>query len=449
MRKTILSGGEETENKTAGIINHRETEQVLLQARKAADVYEAAADCSVIVLDSSGLPADGTVREVSFCKLCKQSWADFPESGGKYFYLCTSTHLEAIREAKPEGSSYVYACEKGIAFWISPFYSGGRYVGAFLAGKVRITDAHGQFGCVNNGSSPPPETISQCYEDIPRKSHSEIDALSRLLLACAVSVSENPEDPEAGIDSGEALFQSGIQDRRKGQGEKENAYPLDRERFLLASLRRGDTDTARRVLKELLDMVQPAGAGGFEFIRFRALELVVLLSRAAAGGENDGTIFEANNRYLRRIQESKTTEELLDNMHHIVDLLSEHIFSFQGIRHASALRKAERFIWTNYTRRISLGEIAEASGLSPSYFSTVFKNEMGENLSAYLNRLRVEKAAMMLTETKRSLTDIAEACGFENRSWFSRIFRHHAGISPGKYRERGGSLNDLRNKPNV
>jgi AraC-like DNA-binding protein/ligand-binding sensor protein len=447
-----MPGGEDTETKTAARINCRETEQVLLQAQKAAGIYEAATNCGVIVLDSSGLPADGVVREGSFCTLCKQSRADFSKSGGKYFYICVSTHLEAIQEAKPGGSSYVYVCEKGIAFWISPFYLGGRYVGALLGGKVRIADtlADSSENSQANSSAKSQKRINQCYEDVPRKSHSEIDALSRLLLACAVAVSENPEDIEAEINSDEALLQGGMQDRRKRQGENESVYSLDRERFLLASLRRGDTDTARRVLKEMLDMVQPSGAEGFEFIRFRAVELVVLLSRAAAGGgENGGTIFEANNRYLRRIQESKTAEELSDNLHHIIDILSEHIFSFQGVRHASALRKAERFIWANYTRRISLGEIAAASGLSPAYFSTIFKQEMGENLSAYLNRLRVEKAAMMLTETELSLAQIAEICGFENRSWFSRIFKHHAGISPGKYREKGGGLNDLGNKLNV
>jgi transcriptional regulator GlxA family with amidase domain len=74
---------------------------------------------------------------------------------------------------------------------------------------------------------------------------------------------------------------------------------------------------------------------------------------------------------------------------------------------------------------------------------------MGENLSAYLNRLRVEKAAMMLAETGLPLIQIAEACGFENPSWFSRIFKLYAGISPGKYREKGGGLNGLRTKPDV
>ena len=113
------------------------------------------------------------------------------------------------------------------------------------------------------------------------------------------------------------------------------------------------------------------------------------------------------------------------------------IFSFHGVRHFSALRKAERYIWKNYTRKLSLQEIAEASGLSAPYFSTVFKEEMGENLSNYLNRLRVEKAATMLITTDVPISGVAFACGFEDQSWFSKIFKNNTGFTPGKYRERG------------
>jgi AraC-like DNA-binding protein len=108
--------------------------------------------------------------------------------------------------------------------------------------------------------------------------------------------------------------------------------------------------------------------------------------------------------------------------------------------HASALRKAERFIWENYTRKTSLQEIAATAGLSAPYFSTIFKEEMGENLSTYLNRLRVRKARHMLAETDLTLSEIASSCGFEDQSWFSKIFKSFTGISPGKYR---GSCGDI------
>jgi AraC-like DNA-binding protein len=79
--------------------------------------------------------------------------------------------------------------------------------------------------------------------------------------------------------------------------------------------------------------------------------------------------------------------------------------------------------------------VADVSGLSAPYFSTVFKEEMGENLSNYLNRLRVDRAAKLLIETDLSLSEIAGSCGFEDQSWFSKIFKSYTGLSPGKYRD--------------
>jgi len=163
-----------------------------------------------------------------------------------------------------------------------------------------------------------------------------------------------------------------------------------------------------------------------------------MLSRTGADSKNNEELIEANNRYLKRVEDSKTVEDVIGNMCLIVGQMAGKIFSFQGIRHAAALRKAERFIWENYTKKISLKEIADVSGLSAPYFSTIFKDEMGENLSNYLNRLRVEKASSMLRETELSISGISTACGFEDQSWFSKVFKTYTGFSPCKYRENGG-----------
>jgi YesN/AraC family two-component response regulator len=103
----------------------------------------------------------------------------------------------------------------------------------------------------------------------------------------------------------------------------------------------------------------------------------------------------------------------------------------------------ERHIQENYSRKISLKEIADVSGLSAPYFSTIFKEEMGENFSSYLNQLRVEKASRLLRETNQSLSEIAGSCGFEDQSWFSKIFKTYTGLSPGKYRGQNGSIKEI------
>jgi AraC-like DNA-binding protein len=221
-----------------------------------------------------------------------------------------------------------------------------------------------------------------------------------------------------------------------------SGYPMETERLFLASLRRGDIGEARSILKTLLNALNKSAAGSFNIFRLRAIELAVLLFRSASDDDTEsGADLETNNKYLKKIEEAVNFNEIAATLNVILDRMSSKIFSFQGVRHSSALRKAERFIWENYTRKVSLQEIADASGLSAPYFSTVFKDEMGENLSSYLNRLRIEKAIVMLSETNQPVSEIALACGFDDQSWFSKIFKNFTGMSPGKYREQGGLLN--------
>jgi YesN/AraC family two-component response regulator len=207
--------------------------------------------------------------------------------------------------------------------------------------------------------------------------------------------------------------------------------------MLLAALRRGDMDAVHKSLNDLLQIVQKSGAVDFDAIRFRLTQLAAFLSRAAGNINNS----ESHDRCFRRIQESSTTDELKENLKFYIEHMGTEVFSFRGLRHACALRKAERFIWENYTHKISLSEIASASGLSAPYFSSVFKEERGINLSSYLNQLRVEKAAGLLEETGFSLAQIAEACGFDDQNWFSKIFKSRMGMSPGKFRELGNKKN--------
>jgi AraC-like DNA-binding protein len=377
-------------------------------------------------------------------------------------------HQKGIEESCRLGGSYIYMCELGFVFWTSPLYTGGRYAGALIAGNnlgIKKEEAAARIQkCYGNSLSA--EQIRQRLEMIPERNYEETKALVQMMLICARQISGAGTDQDygetrrkpaektaqSGTNHGETAAsaearQSAPQEPCATASAKTSAKAsgeapgiMEAERRLLAALRRGDNAAANKTLDSILAIFLAMSPGDFEFFQFRAIELVVFLSRAVSGNNQmDDTVLEANNRYLKKIAESVNTDELTERLHIIVDRMAGKIFSFQGIRHASALRKAEGFIRDNYTRKLSLEEIAGVSGLSAPYFSTIFREEMGENLSAYLNRLRVEKAAGLLTEGKAALNEIAEACGFEDQSWFSKIFKNYMGISPGRYREQGGT----------
>jgi AraC-like DNA-binding protein/ligand-binding sensor protein len=436
--------------------------------------YERAAGCSVSVVDEYNKFADTAAYEqkLPFCGLCKKYRWNSAEKGGEH--PCAAMHQKGIEESCRIGGSYIYMCELGFVFWTSPLYTGGRYAGALVAGNTLGIKKEEAAARIQEyyGNKFPAEQIRQQLALIPEGNYEKTKALVQMMLICARQIS----DAGTGQDYGEArrrppekTAQTGVNaETRQGRAAQEPCakapgaippYPappkkgtetppvsgdapgiMEAERRLLAALRRGDNTAASKTLDSILAIFSAMSPGDFEFFQFRAIELVVFLSRAVPGdNQTDDTVLEANNRYLKKIAESANVDELAERLHVIVDRMAGKIFSFQGIRHASALRKAEGFIRENYTRKLSLEEIAGVSGLSAPYFSTIFREEMGENLSAYLNRLRVEKAAGLLTESKAALNEIAEACGFEDQSWFSKIFKNYMGISPGRYREQGGA----------
>ena len=421
----------------SNIIKRRELDPLLFQAYEVISTYKQAADCAVSLLDKSGYSIHiGDYEDtVFFCGLCKKHYPDKARVWGHGEYPCTKLHFESMKEAHRTGGTYIYMCELGFIYWVSLIYAGGRMVGALSAGRVLYIErpeAVRRLSVMARGAISELEAMAY-LADIPERTYDEVKALAQIMGFCAEQISL----------SAETLAPPAIKSypAPRNKDKPSSVYPLDKERLLLASLRRGDYDTGRKILREILDSIVVTSPGNFEFIQMRAIELVVILSREAltTTGERRITL-EVNNRYIKRIEEARNMGELTESLYAIIDRLGGRIFSFQGVRHASALRKAERYIWEHYTRKLSLQEIAEVSGLSASYFSSIFKEEMGENLSSYLNRLRAEKAAVMLTETDLSLNQIAGACGFDDQSWFSKIFKTYAGVSPGKYREKGGVL---------
>ena len=92
------------------------------------------------------------------------------------------------------------------------------------------------------------------------------------------------------------------------------------------------------------------------------------------------------------------------------------------------------YIKTNYREKITLDDVANYAYLSKSYLSKIFKEEMDCTLTAYINKVRVEKSKQLLLDERISLADIAGQVGFEDQSYFTKVFKKVTGISPGKFK---------------
>jgi signal transduction histidine kinase/AraC-like DNA-binding protein/ABC-type sugar transport system substrate-binding protein/ActR/RegA family two-component response regulator len=99
------------------------------------------------------------------------------------------------------------------------------------------------------------------------------------------------------------------------------------------------------------------------------------------------------------------------------------------------VRQAMAYIHGHYAEPISRTDLARHVALSEDYLTACFRKELGVTPIAYLNRYRVHQARQLLTDTSKSVTEIALEVGFSDSGYFSRVFRREVGLSPEAYRQ--------------
>ena len=93
-----------------------------------------------------------------------------------------------------------------------------------------------------------------------------------------------------------------------------------------------------------------------------------------------------------------------------------------------------KYIETHYTEKLTIQNMAEACGFSPSHFMKFFKQSMGVPFIRYLNSYRLSIASRRLLSTSSTVLEIAEETGFENLSYFNRLFKQTYGTTPTDFR---------------
>jgi AraC family transcriptional regulator len=92
------------------------------------------------------------------------------------------------------------------------------------------------------------------------------------------------------------------------------------------------------------------------------------------------------------------------------------------------------YIAVNYGNNILLEDMAAKADLSPSHFSRLFKQTIGQSPYQFLMTYRIEQAKKMLDNPNAVMVDIAIGCGFSDQAHFSRVFKKIAGLTPKQYR---------------
>ncbi|MDW6005263.1 AraC family transcriptional regulator [Vibrio mangrovi] len=112
------------------------------------------------------------------------------------------------------------------------------------------------------------------------------------------------------------------------------------------------------------------------------------------------------------------------------ELVSEHRVK----TNLSIVKSIISFIHSHYEQELDLDEIARATNISKEYACRAFKKSTGLTIFQYINQTRIRNACYLLSTTDRKISDIAFSTGFNNLSYFSKVFREIKGMSPKEVR---------------
>jgi AraC-like DNA-binding protein len=221
------------------------------------------------------------------------------------------------------------------------------------------------------------------------------------------------------------------------------SYPIEKESEFLRAIHEANIERAQDLLNQLLGHVFFAYGGDVQALRHRSKELVVLLSRITIShGAEPERVFGLNYQFLDGLESLDDVNEIAHWMSRIVRRFAEFVLTVpSGTPHYASLRRVVTYVRVNYRERLSLKDLANLVGLSPSYLSRLFHEQMGERLSRFIVGVRVERAKELLSTTRVPLADVADYVGFANQSHLTTAFKQHTGSTPGAY--RAGSHDNL------
>lgn len=120
---------------------------------------------------------------------------------------------------------------------------------------------------------------------------------------------------------------------------------------------------------------------------------------------------------------------------HLVNLNDKIRYGSSNSYEQQSIARILSYIETNY-RTASLEELCQSFHQTPSWLSKFIKRNTGYNFKELLQTKRLNQAAFLLSTTKLSVADIIQAVGYDNTSYFYRVFQNRFGMTPSGYRQR-------------
>lgn len=343
----------------------------------------------------------------------------------------------ALREAGHWGEPYIFFIAPKVVGWLAALVDGRRLRGGCSGGEALIED----------GEAARPETIRHLEDQgvdagVAREFASNLRVWPKQRVREAAEALERMFYRHSGWDPAllrENKARAAQQRAASTDAERDKRLSglcsLEKERLLLSLIKTGDGNGARMLLNEMLGAMF-LSSPALPVLRARAIELMGYLTRAAV---EDNPLLEPllgrNLLWMEKLIKARDFDEISRVLPAALDDFMEGIYMRGFNCYSAKVGRMLDFISRNWNKRVTVGQAADAAGLSESRASHLLRSETGRTLLQHVMRIRIHKAQDMLRRSNKGCAEIAGELGFCDQSHFTRHFRRIAGMSPMQFRK--------------
>lgn len=165
------------------------------------------------------------------------------------------------------------------------------------------------------------------------------------------------------------------------------------------------------------------------------IAMITLATRyAMEGGLHPEIAYTLSDLFIQRLEELPDRQAIDRLRKEALRAFTERVNEARNQRYSKPVTTCIHYIFNHLYEEITLPLLAKQCHKNPSYLSALFKKETGVALSEYIQRTRVEEAKKLLTLTDRPIAEIGTLLNFHEQSYFTKIFKKFAGMTPKQYR---------------
>ena len=400
--------------------------------REILSNLQAFTDLAIQLIDSEGQLLMSFGQTTNYCAILK-----------KHVFIrdeCFTLHKKAGTYAQELGEAYVFSCHANLNHIAFPLILDRKLLGSVIIGPFLMDHPDSTvISDLAERRNLSPGMVLELYDELkdiailPPVKVNQLKKLTEQLLAPLL-----PGERALLLQNQQKMLQQARINETIQVYKEENytdslVFFYNKEKELLEKTRIGNIQDVKSILNEIIGHVLFSEGGRVDAVRIRAIELTTLLSRVAIeGGANPDSVFHLNSQFLFRLYEEQELEELCLQLQEVLESFISCMF--QGKDKGNPyIRNALQYMSNNYDQHLDLKIVADHIGLSPSYFSTLFRKTVGISFREHLNWIRVEESKSLLLGKKHTLAEIALSMGFPDQSYYCKVFKKYVGVTPGQY----------------